>query len=77
VNGLLSNAILEVCIYATKGELLLHIVAGLLEGIVVKLPIVAVVMLDPDAMFCGILFKGLFDGDCFCRCIVNLEVDEV
>jgi hypothetical protein len=52
-NGSLGNAILEVRIHATKGELLLPVMAGLLEGIVLELPIVAVIVMDPDA------------GDCF------------
>ena len=42
-NGSLSNAILEVCIYATKAELLPCIMACLLEGVVVEPPIVTVV----------------------------------
>jgi hypothetical protein len=41
---LLGNAILEVCVHAKKGELLLHIVADLLDGTLVELPVVAVVV---------------------------------
>ncbi len=52
----LGDAILEVGIDAAEGELLSCIVAGLLEGVVVEVPIVAVVMLDPHAMLGG---KGL------------------
>jgi hypothetical protein len=73
---LLGNAILEVRIYATKGELLWRIMAGLLEGIVVESPNVAVVMLDSDTMICGVLLEGAFGGDCIREQIVDLRVDE-
>jgi hypothetical protein len=62
---LLSNAILEVCEYATKGELLLHIVAGLLEGIVVELPTVAVVEQYSNAVHGSVLLKSKLGGNCF------------
>jgi hypothetical protein len=51
-DGLLFNAILEVGIYPTKGELLPCVVVCLSEGVVVKLPIVAVVMHDFDSVWC-------------------------
>jgi hypothetical protein len=43
---LLGNAILEMHVYTTKGELLLCVMAGLWEDVVVEMPIVAVVVLD-------------------------------
>jgi hypothetical protein len=48
-DGALGDAILEVGIDATEGELLSCVVAGLLEGVVVEAPVVAVVVLDPHA----------------------------
>jgi hypothetical protein len=49
---------LEVRIDATEGETLAAIVASLLEVIVIETPIIAVVVLDADAVLSG---KGL-DG---------------
>ncbi len=62
---------LEVHVYATKGELMLHVVA------VLESPVVAVIVLDSDAMFCGVLLKGPFGGNCFHGWIIDLEVDTV
>jgi hypothetical protein len=42
-DGVLGDAILEVGIDAAEGELLVSVVAGLLEGVVVEAPVVAVV----------------------------------
>ncbi len=64
-DGVLGNAILEVSIYATEGELLALLVACLLECIVGKLTIVAVVMLIFYAMLSGKGLKGAFGGDGF------------
>ncbi len=61
----LSNAILEVSVYATEGELLALFVACLVECIVGKLPIVAVVMLHFYAMLGGKGFEGAFGGNSF------------
>ncbi len=66
-NDSLSDAILKVCIYPTKGVLLLCNVACLAEGVVVVLPIVAVVVKNLDPMLCSILFKGKLGGHCFLR----------
>ncbi len=65
LDGPLSNAILKVRIYAKKDELLSCMVACLLEGVVVKLPIVAVVVKDFHSMFSRILLKGKLGGECF------------
>ncbi len=62
-------------VYATKCELLSCVVACLLEGIVVKSPIVAVVVQDFHFMFGCVLFKGKLGGKCFDQQIVELEVD--
>ncbi len=56
VDGLLSNAILKVCVYATEGKLLALFVTGLFECVIGKLPIVAMVMLNFNAVLGG---KGL------------------
>ncbi len=64
-DGLLGNAILEVGVYPTKGELLSCIVACLLEGVVVKAPVVAVVVHDFDSVFSCVLFKSKLGGECF------------
>jgi hypothetical protein len=55
-DGALGNVILEVSAYATEGELLVHVVARLLECIVRELTIVAVIMLNFYAVLGG---KGL------------------
>ncbi len=56
LDGSLGNAILEVGVYPTKGELLPCVVACLLEGIVVEASVVAMVVEDFDSVFCHILF---------------------
>ncbi len=66
-NGSLSNAILRVCIYPTKGELLSCIMACLVEGAVVELPIVVVLVKNLDPVLCGVLFKGKLGSHCFLR----------
>jgi hypothetical protein len=65
LDGLLGNALLEVGVYPTKGELLSCIAACLLEGVVMKAPIVAVVMEYFHPMFGCILFKSKLGGECF------------
>ncbi len=65
LDGLLGNAILELGIHPTKSELLSRIVACLLEGVVVKTPIVAVVMEYFDPMFGRVLFESKLGGECF------------
>jgi hypothetical protein len=62
---LLSNAILEVGVNATEGELMSYNVACLLEGIIMKSPIVEVVVLDSDVVLGGALLKSTFVGNCF------------
>ena len=43
-DGALGDAVLKMGIHATEGELLLRVVAGLLEGIVVEAPVDTVVV---------------------------------
>jgi hypothetical protein len=59
----LGDAILEVGIDAAEGELLSGVVAGLLEGVVIESPIVAVVMLDSHAVLGGEGLEGAFGLD--------------
>ena len=66
---------MEVGVYATEGKLLACVVACLLEGIVGEAPIVAVVVLDPNAMLSSEGLEGTFGGDGFDRRIIDLEVD--
>jgi hypothetical protein len=61
-DGALGDAILEVGIDAAEGELLLCVVAGLLEGVVVEAPFVAVVALDPHTVLGSKGLKGAFGG---------------
>jgi hypothetical protein len=56
-DGFLGNAILEVGVHPTKGELLSRVVACLFEGNDVKLPIVTVIVEDFDFMFSRILLE--------------------
>ncbi len=58
-DGFLCNAILEVGIDPTRGEMLSFGAAAFLEGVVSKLSIVAVVVEDADAMLHGKVLKGL------------------
>jgi hypothetical protein len=59
-DGFLGNAILEVGIDPTKGESLPFGTAAVLEGVVCKSSIVAVVVEYAYAMLLGKVFKGLF-----------------
>ena len=63
-------------IYATEGELLPRVVAGLVEGVVLKTPIIAVVMEDFYAVLSSKGLEGAFSGDGFFGGIVNLAVHE-
>jgi hypothetical protein len=56
----LSDAILEVGIYATEGKLLASVVTCLFEGIIGESPIVTVVVLDSDTVFGSEGLEGAF-----------------
>ncbi len=58
----LSNAILEVGIHSTEGELLSCVMAGLSEGIVLETPVIAVVVEDLHAVLGGKCLEGAFGG---------------
>ncbi len=62
-DGLLGDAILKVCIYATEGKLLVLFLTGLFERVVGKLPVVAMVMLIFYAVLAGKGLEGAFGGN--------------
>jgi hypothetical protein len=64
-DGSLGDAILEMGIYATEGELLARFVARLLERIVGESTIVAVIMLIFYAVLSGEGLEGAFGGNGF------------
>ncbi len=59
-DGYLCYAILKVGVDPTEGELLPLGTAAVLEGVVCKLSIVAMVVEDADAVLLGKVLKGLF-----------------
>ena len=72
----LGDPILKMGVDAAEGELLSGFVAGLSEGIVLKVAIVAMVVLYPHAVFSGECLEGAFGPESFLGRIVDLEVDE-
>ncbi len=63
-DGLFCNAVLEMGIDSTEGEMLPLCTAAVLEGVVCKLSIVAVVVEDRDAVLLGKVLEGLFCFSC-------------
>ena len=61
-DGALGNAILEVGIHAAEGELLSRIMAGLLESVVVEVPVVAVVVEYLHVVLGGKCLEGALGG---------------
>ena len=61
-DGLLGDAILKVCVYATEGKLLALFMTGLFERVIGKLPVVAMVMLNFYAILSSKGLKGAFGG---------------
>ena len=59
----LGDAILEMSIDSAEGELLSRVMAGLFEGVVLEVPIIAVVMLDSHAVLGGEGLEGAFGLD--------------
>ena len=64
---MLGNPILEMGIHAAKGELLPCLLACLLECVVGKSAVVAVIMFDSDATLCCKFLECLFCLQCFGR----------
>jgi hypothetical protein len=73
-DGALDDAILEVGVHAAEGELLVRVMACLFEGVVGESPIVAVVVVDFDAMFGSKGLKGAFGSDGFDQQVIDLGV---
>ena len=63
-DGLFCDAVLEMGIDPTKREMLPLCTAAVLEGIVCKSSIVAVVVEDRDAVLLGKVVNGLFCFNC-------------
>jgi hypothetical protein len=59
-DGLFCDALLEMGIDSTEGETLPLCTAAVLEGVVCKLSIVAVVVEDTDAVLLGKVLEGSF-----------------
>ena len=73
-NAALGDAILEVGVYATEGELLVCVMTCLFEDVDGKLPIVTVVVVDSDAVFGSKGLEGVFGGNSFDRQVIDLGV---
>ncbi len=73
-NAALGDTILEVGIDATKGKLLLSVVACLFEDVAQEAPIVAVIVLDPNTVLSSKGLKGTFCGDGFDQRVINLRM---
>jgi hypothetical protein len=76
-DGFLGNAFLEVGVDPTEGESLPFGTAAVLEGVVHKLSVVAVVVEDAYTMLLGKVFKGLFGFHGLLRGKLGHEVDIV
>ncbi len=63
-DGLFCDAILEMGVDSTEGETLPLCTAAVLEGVVCKSSIVAVVVEDTDAVLLGKVLEGLFGFNC-------------
>ncbi len=74
-DAVLGNEILEVGVHATEGKLLARVVARLLEGVVREVPIVTVVVLDPNAVLGSEGLEGVFSSDGLDQRVINLRVD--
>ncbi len=74
-DSFLGNAILEVGVDPTKSESLPFGTAAVLEGVVCKLSVVAVVVEYAHTMLLGEVFKGLFGFHGLLRGKIGHEVD--
>jgi hypothetical protein len=61
---------------ASEGETLTAVVAGLPKSIVIEASVVAMIVLDADAMLSSKGFKCAFGGDGLDRRIVDLKMEE-
>jgi hypothetical protein len=76
-NCTLGNAALEMGIHSAEGKTLAAFVACLLEGVIVKLSVVAVIMLDANAMLGGKGLKCSPGGNGLDGGVIDLEMDEL
>ena len=64
-DGALGNAIMEMGIHTAEGGLLSCVVAGLLEGVVMEAPVVAVVVEDRHAVLGGECLEGAIGSESY------------
>ncbi len=64
-DGLFCDAVLEVGIDPTEGELLPFGTAAVFEGVVCKLSVVTMVVEDEDTVLIGKVLEGLLGFRCF------------
>ncbi len=76
-NCTLGDAILEMDFHSVEGKTLVAFVACLLEGVVVKSSVVAVIMLDANAVLGGKGLECSLGGDDLDGGVINLEMDEL
>ena len=76
-NCTLGNAALEMGIHSAEGKTLAAFVACLLEGVIVKLSVVAAIMLDANAMLGGKGLKCSPGGNGLDGGVIDLEMDEL
>jgi hypothetical protein len=74
---MLGNAILEMGVHSAEGKMLAAFVACLLEGVVIKLSVAAVIMLDANAVLGGKGLKCSLGGNSLDKGVINLEMDEM
>jgi hypothetical protein len=74
-DSFLCNADSEVGVDPTKGEPLSLGTSAVLEGLVCKLSVVAMVVEDADAVLLGKVLEGLFGFHCLFRGKLGHEVD--
>ena len=65
MDGALGDAVLKMGIHAAEGELLSRVVAGLLEGVVLEMPVVSVVVEYFHAVLGGECLEGAFVSESF------------
>ena len=75
VNAALGNTILKMGVDATKGKLLARVAARLFECVVGEAPIVAVIVLGPNAVLGSEGLKSAFCGNGFNQRVINLRVE--
>ncbi len=67
---------LEIGVDATEGEMMTAVVSGLPKSVVIEASIVAMIVLDVDAVLGGKGFERVFGGNGLDRRIVDLKMDK-